>query len=95
MTAASALTGDSVPRLAPGVRLKDDKMRGQTVLLAPERVLVPDATALEVLQHLNGVRSVAQISNALAAEYDAPAETIQADVLELLSDLAENGFIEA
>jgi pyrroloquinoline quinone biosynthesis protein D len=95
MTAASALTGDSVPRLAPGVRLKDDKTRVQTVLLAPERVLVPDATALEVLQHLDGVRSVAQISNALAAEYDAPAETIQADVLELLSDLAENGFIEA
>lgn len=95
MTQASALTGDSVPRLAPGVRLKDDRARGQTVLLAPERVLVPDATAVEVLQRLDGVRSVAQLSQTLAAEYDAPVATIQADVLALLADLKEKGFVEA
>jgi pyrroloquinoline quinone biosynthesis protein D len=90
-----ALTADSVPRLATGVRLKDDKARGQTVLLAPERVLVPDATAVEVLQRLDGRRSVAQLSQSLAAEYDAPVETIQADVLGMLADLAEKGFVEA
>ena len=90
----AALTADSVPRLAPGVRLKDDKARGQTVLLAPERVLVPDATAVEVLQRLECRQTVAQLSEMLAAEYDAPAETIQADVLEMLADLAEKGFIE-
>ncbi|MDZ7713137.1 MAG: pyrroloquinoline quinone biosynthesis peptide chaperone PqqD [Rhodovibrio sp.] len=90
-----ALTADSVPRLAPGVRLKDDKARGQTVLLAPERVLVPDATAVEVLQRLDGRQSVAQLSKTLAAEYDAPVETIQADVVDMLADLAEKGFVEA
>ena len=92
---SAALTADSVPRLATGVRLKDDKTRGQTVLLAPERVLVPDATAVEVLQRLDGRQSVAQLSHSLAAEYDAPAETIQADVLTMLADLAEKGFVEA
>ena len=93
MTQAAAITAESTPRLAPGVRLKDDKARGQTVLLAPERVLVPDATAVEVLQRLDGRQSVAQLSEALAAEYDAPAETIQADVLSMLADLAEKGFV--
>lgn len=95
MSAPDPMTAESVPRLAPGVRLKDDKARGQTVLLAPERVLVPDPTAVEVLQRLDGRQSVAQLSRALAAEYDALAETIQADVLELLADLAEKGFVEA
>jgi pyrroloquinoline quinone biosynthesis protein D len=95
MTVSVPITADSVPWLAPGVRLKDDKARGQTVLLAPERVLVPDATAVEVLQRLDGRQSVAQLSQALAAEYDAPAQTIQADVLEMLADLAEKGFVEA
>jgi pyrroloquinoline quinone biosynthesis protein D len=95
MTAAAGLTADSVPRLAPGVRLKDDKARGQTVLLAPERVLVPDDTALEVLRRLDGARSVSQLSGELAAEYDAPADTIQADVLAMLADLKEKGFVEA
>ena len=95
MTGSAPITADSVPRLAPGVRLKDDKARGQTVLLAPERVLVPDATAVEVLQRLDGRQSVAQLSQALAAEYDAPAQTIQADVLAMLADLAEKGFVEA
>lgn len=92
MTAA-ALDGDSVPRLGRGVRLKDDKARGQWVLLAPERVLVPDETALEVLQQLDGARTVKEIADALAAEYDAPGEVILRDSLALLQDLAEKGFV--
>jgi pyrroloquinoline quinone biosynthesis protein D len=95
MTPGPALTGDSAPRLAPGVRLKDDRARGQTVLLAPERVLVPDDTAVLVLQRLDGVATISQLSETLAYEYDAPAETIQADVIAMLADLVEKGFVEA
>jgi pyrroloquinoline quinone biosynthesis protein D len=93
MTAGTRLTGESVPRLAAGVRLKDDRARGRRVLLAPERVLVPDETALEVLDRLDGTRSVSQLSIELAAAYDAPAETIEADALALLNDLAKKGFV--
>lgn len=88
-----ALGADSVPRLGRGVRLKDDKTRGQWVLLAPERVLVPDEPALEVLQQLDGTRTVKQIADALAAEYDAPSEVILRDSLAMLQDLADKGFI--
>lgn len=93
MTVPVPLTADSAPKLAAGVRLKDDRARGRRVLLAPERVLVPDETALGILERLDGTCTVNQLSQELAAEYDAPAETIQADVLQLLTDLAEKGFV--
>ncbi|MBK1669054.1 pyrroloquinoline quinone biosynthesis peptide chaperone PqqD [Rhodovibrio sodomensis] len=92
---APGFTAESVPRLASGVRLKDDRARGQTVLLAPERVLVLDETAVAVLRRLDGARSLGQLADELAAEYDAPADTILADVRAMLADLAEKGFVEA
>jgi pyrroloquinoline quinone biosynthesis protein D len=89
------LDGASVPRLARGVRLKADRARGQWVLLAPERVLVPDDIALDVLRRLDGARPVAEIVTGLAEHYDAPEATIRRDVLTLLDDLARKGFVTA
>jgi len=90
---STGLDAESVPQLAGGVRLKNDQARGRWVLLAPERVLVPDETALEVLRRMDGASSVGHIAELLAEEYDAPAETIRRDVLALLNDLAEKGFV--
>ena len=90
-----SLDGASIPHLAAGVRLQHDAARGRWVLLAPERVVVPDTTAVDVLQRLDGTASVAELTAALAEEYDAPAEQIQADVLELLDDLQRRGLIAA
>lgn len=89
----AGLDARSAPRLARGVRLKHDGARGRWVLLAPERILVPDDTALEVLQLLDGERTVTGIAERLAAAYDAPAEVIRRDVLAMLDDLAEKGFV--
>lgn len=85
--------GASVPRLARGVRLREDAARGRWVLLGPERMFVPDETALAVLRMLDGVRSVDAIVDALAARYDAPREEIAADVLAMLRELAEKGVV--
>ena len=93
MTAAAAIDGARVPRLAPGVRLKHDAARGGWVLLAPERVVMLEATAVDVLQLVDGARDLDAIVAALAAEYDAPAEVIRADVAELLTDLRQRGVI--
>jgi len=92
---SAALTRDSMPRLAAGVRLKHDRVRGGTVLLAPERVLIPDAVAVEVLALLDGARSVSDVAAVLAESYDAPAATIERDVLALLEDMADKGVIAA
>ena len=63
------------------------------MLLAPERVLAPDEIAVEVLQLCDGVRSVADIADQLAQKYAAPREAIAADVIAMLQDLADKGFL--
>jgi pyrroloquinoline quinone biosynthesis protein D len=85
----------SVPRLARGMRLREDAARGRWVVLGPERMFVPDETALEVLRLLDGARSVAAIVDDLAARYDAPREEIAADVTALLEELAAKGVVAA
>lgn len=91
---AATITGASVPRLARGARLRQDTARdGRWVVLAPERMFVPDETAAEVLRLLDGERSVDAVVDALAARYAAPREEIAADVVEMLQDLADKGVV--
>lgn len=87
------MTPDAVPRLARGAKLREDKARGRWVVLAPERLFVPDETALEVLKLLDGARSVDAVVDDLAARFAAPREEIAADVLEMLRDLVEKGVV--
>ena len=85
----------AVPRFARGVRLREDAARGRWVVLAPERAFVPDEVALEVLRLVDGARSVRDIADALAARFAAPREVIEADIAEMLRDLAERGVVVA
>jgi pyrroloquinoline quinone biosynthesis protein D len=91
----SALTGASVPKLARGVKLQEDKARGRWVVLAPERMLVPDETAIEVLRLLDGARSIDAVVDALAERFAAPREEIAGDVAEMLADLIDKGVVTA
>ncbi len=74
-------------------RLKFDETRRVWVILAPERVLAPDEIAVEVLQLCDGKRSVGDVSDQLATKYTAPREAILADVIAMLQDLADKGFL--
>lgn len=82
-----------IPRFARGVRLHEDKARGRWVVMAPERMFIPDETALEVLRLVDGVRDVDAILDALAAKFDAPREDIAADVRPMLDDLVAKGAL--
>jgi pyrroloquinoline quinone biosynthesis protein D len=81
------------PRFAPGVRLHHDKARERWVVMAPERMFVPDETALEVLRLVDGARDVDAIIDALAARFDAPRDVIAVDVRAMLDDLATRGAL--
>lgn len=83
----------SRPVLPRHARLKFDETRQVWVILAPERVLAPDEIAVEVLQLCDGQRRVADIVEALAAKYAAPREAISTDVVAMLQDLADKGFL--
>lgn len=86
-------TPESVPVFARGVKLRHDETRGRWVLLVPERVLAPDEIAVEILKLCDGERNVAQMVETLAAKYAAPADEISADVIDMLQDLADSGFL--
>ncbi len=83
----------SRPILPRHARLKFDDSRQRWVILAPERVLAPDDIAVEVLQLCDGVRSVADMIDMLAAKYTADRAEIGTDVIAMLQDLADKGFL--
>ena len=82
------------PHLPAYLKLRHDAGRDRWILLAPERVLTPDQTAVAVLKLCDGKRSVDDIVAALATEYSAPADVIRVDVLDLLQGLADKGYIK-
>jgi pyrroloquinoline quinone biosynthesis protein D len=83
----------SRPVLPRHAKLKFDETRQVWVILAPERVLAPDEIAVEVLQLCDGARSVEQMIDQLAAKYAAEREAIATDVIAMLQDLADKGFL--
>ncbi len=85
----------SVPRLPQHVKLRFDKKRDRWVILAPERVLVPDEIALEIVKRCTGETTVTAIAEDLAATFGAPREQVESDVTSLLQDLANKGYVAA
>ena len=83
----------SRPVLPRHAKLKFDETRKVWVILAPERVLAPDEIAVEVLKLCDGQRSVGQMVDMLAEKYAAPREAIATDVVAMLQDLADKGFL--
>src|SRR3954470_21363204 len=81
------------PVLPRHAKLKFDETRQRWVILAPERVLAPDDIAVEILQLCDGARSVAEVIDQLAAKYAADRAAIGADVIAMLQDLADKGFL--
>jgi len=82
------------PRFAPGVRLHHDKARARWVVMAPERMFIPDETALEVLQLVDGARDLDTIIDALVAKFEAPRDVIAADVQAMVEDLTNRGALQ-
>jgi pyrroloquinoline quinone biosynthesis protein D len=83
----------SRPVLPRHAKLKFDATRQVWVILAPERVLAPDEIAVEVLQLCDGVRNVGEIVDLLAQKYAAERAAILTDVIVMLQDLADKGFL--
>ena len=89
-------------RLAPGVLLRHDAARGQWHLLGPERILVLDEIAVEIVRACVGDGAgigpgvgpgIGKGIDDLAARFEAPRDEIAGDVLAMLDDLLARGFI--
>lgn len=82
-----ALIPEDRPYLPRGVRLHDDRVRGSTVLLAPEKAVELDQIGVAILTRVTGDASFAQIIEDLAQTYNAPAAQIEEDVQRFLVGL--------
>ncbi len=95
MSQAVTISSESVPRLPPGVKLRFDKTRDKWIVLAPERVFVPDDIALEIIKRCDGEATVTAIVDDLASAFNAPREVIEKDVSALLQELTNKGVMTA
>lgn len=85
---------DSKPRLPRGVRLKHDAVRGEWLLLAPERVIRANAIAVAVIEKCDGARSLRELVDELAQTYKVERAVIERDVTKLLADLATKRMVD-
>jgi pyrroloquinoline quinone biosynthesis protein D len=83
----------SVPRLARGCRLADDKERGW-ILLIPEGVLRLSGPGPHILERCDGVRTVSQIVEELESVFPgAEAGLIASETTAFLEKLIERRVI--
>ncbi|KUN03420.1 pyrroloquinoline quinone biosynthesis protein PqqD [Streptomyces yokosukanensis] len=79
------------PVPARGVMLRHDPVRGTDLLLLPERVVVLDGSAGDVLRLCDGVRDMAAVVAELAVRH--PGAPVAAEVPEFLHRLRKEGWL--
>jgi pyrroloquinoline quinone biosynthesis protein D len=87
------VSGTTVLRFPPHVKFRFDETRSRWIVLAPERLLLPDETSVEILQLVDGKNSLDDIVDALMVKFSAQREEILGDVTALLQDLADKGTL--
>ena len=88
------VSASSVLRLAPHIVFRFDETRQRWIMMAPERLMLPDEQAVEILQLVDGKTGVGAIIDALATRYtQAPRELIATDVTAMLQDLVDKGCL--
>lgn len=83
----------AIPALGIGVKFRFDAVRQAWVVLAPERLFLPDEHAVAVLTLVDGARTLGAIIDELAARFDARRALIADDVATMLQDLVNKGVL--
>jgi coenzyme PQQ biosynthesis protein PqqD len=82
------------PRLAAKARLRWDRKDERFMLLYPERGLVLNPTAADVVRLCTGEVTVGAIVEQLAAKYaPQPREAVEREVLAFLTRMVERGLV--
>ena len=94
MTDILKISENVKPKFPKHVKFRHNKARDEWGILAPERLVKLDQVAVEVLKLVDGQNSVIQISEQLSKKFNAPRETITKDVIVMLQELSDKGFIQ-
>jgi pyrroloquinoline quinone biosynthesis protein D len=89
----TTISGSALPRLTSGVRLQTDSVTGKGVLLYPEGIIELNETAHDIVSRCDG-RTMDEIVQALAKEYDADVTAVASDVRETLAHLYQRNLIK-
>jgi len=90
------IAADARPRLAPKVRLRFDRKSERFMLLYPERGMVLNPTAAEIVKRCTGELTVTEIIAELAAQYAAqPRDAIEREVVQFLDAMADRGLVRS
>ncbi|HEY8927204.1 MAG TPA: pyrroloquinoline quinone biosynthesis peptide chaperone PqqD [Polyangia bacterium] len=88
------LDGGARPRLARGVRLRQDRLTGKFLLLRPETGFELRGSALDIVRLCDGTSTVSSIVDQLAKNYGETARSqIAEDVARLLDELLARRLI--
>jgi coenzyme PQQ biosynthesis protein PqqD len=82
------------PRLPRGVRLREDKVRGRWVLLAPERIFEIDGIGVEILKRCDGEATVNEIVIDLARSFHADVTQVAPDVDAFIAGLSAKRIVD-
>jgi len=94
MTERTIVSSEIVLKLPRHAKLRFDKARDKWIILAPERVFELDEIAYEVISRCNGERTVTDVVNELCLKFDqVEREVIMNDVVGMLQNLADKGFV--
>ena len=81
-------------KLPRHAKLRFDKARDKWIILAPERVFELDEIAYEVISRCDGESTVTDVVNELCLKFDqVEREVIMNDVVGMLQNLADKGFV--
>jgi pyrroloquinoline quinone biosynthesis protein D len=83
----------AIPVFAAGVKFRFDATRQAWIVLAPERLFLPDEQAVAILKLIDGTRALGAIIDDLAGQFNAPRTLIAGDVTTMLGDLVDKGVL--
>jgi pyrroloquinoline quinone biosynthesis protein D len=92
--AGPSIEPTTIVKLARGVRLREDNVRKQTVLLAPERAIALDEIAVAIVKALDGVRTLDDIAADFSRQFEAPQEQVLGDILAFVHEFANRRMLE-
>jgi coenzyme PQQ biosynthesis protein PqqD len=87
---------DTRPRLAAKARLRFDRKSTRYLLLYPERGLVLNPTAADIVQLCTGQHTVDAIVERLVEKYvSQPRAVVEREVMTFLGAMADRGLVQS
>ncbi|RWM18535.1 MAG: pyrroloquinoline quinone biosynthesis peptide chaperone PqqD [Mesorhizobium sp.] len=84
----------SAPSRPRHVRIQYDPVRQAFAVLSPEKVFWPNEVSLDILRRCDGQSTVERIIADLAADYDADAQDVAADVIAFLQEWSDKLLVK-